>query len=57
METNKDHIHLLLHNNTIDGVFVKQHTTNYLCQKYSNFYSDNIEIRRSFGLTDILLAA
>lgn len=42
METDKDHIHLLIDYDTTDRVcdivkIIKQQTTYYLWQKYSNF--------------------
>lgn len=44
METDKDHIHILLEYNTTDRIcdiikIIKQQTTYFLCQKYHDFLS------------------
>lgn len=53
METDKDHIHFLLSYDTTDRVSdivatIKQQTTYYLWQKYSNFLSNQYRKKKIF---------
>lgn len=53
METDKDHIHILLEYDTTDRVCdivkaLKQYTTNYLWQEYGNFLSRQYWKKRIF---------
>ena len=62
METDKDHMHILISYDTTDRVCdivktVKRETTYYLWKKYGLFLSKQYWGKRYFGQTDTLLAA